>query len=75
MIYPKILFETLSIGVHFTMKNHLYSFNDEMRRQEEGGPIGLALTGDVAQILMAWWDKQLIEKLEATGMKVQEVRG
>ena len=31
----------------------------------------MALTGDdVAQILMSWWDRQLIEKLEATGMDV-----
>ena len=64
----KKLAESLSIGVYFTMKNHLYSFNGEMRRQEKGGPIGLALKGDVAQI--AWWDKHLIEKLEATSMKV-----
>ena len=66
----KMIAEALSIGVNFTMKNHLYGFNGEMRRQAKGGPIGLALTGDVAQILMAWWDRQLIEKLEAAGMKV-----
>ena len=42
-----MLAEALSIGVHFTMKNHLYNFNGEMRRQEKGGPIGLALTGDL----------------------------
>ena len=66
----KMIAEALSIGVNFTMKNHFYSFNGEMRRQEKGGPIGLALTGDVAQILMAWWDRQLIEKLESREMKV-----
>ena len=66
----KMIAVALSVGVNFTMKNHLYSFNGEMRRQEKGGPIGLALTGDVAQILMAWWDKQLIARLEARGMKM-----
>ena len=55
---------------NFTMKNHLYGFNGEIRRQENGGLIRLALTGDVAKILMAWWDRQLIEKLEAAVMKV-----
>ena len=69
-VTKKMIAEALSIGVHFTMKNHLYNFNGEMRRQEKGGPIGLALTGDVAQILMAWWDRQLIQKLETKEMKV-----
>ena len=66
----KMLAEALKIAVSFTMKNHIYCFNGESRRQEKGGPIGLGLTGDVAQIFMAWWDKQLIKKLEEKGMRV-----
>ena len=66
----KMLAEALKIAVSFTMKNHIYTFNGEMRCQEKGGPIGLGLTGDVAQILMAWWDRELIRKLEDKGMRV-----
>ena len=66
----KMLAEALSVAVKFTMGNHMYRFNGEVRRQREGGPIGLGLTGDVAQILMVWWDRELIKRLEARGMKV-----
>ena len=53
----KMLAEALTIAVKFTMKNHLYKFNGTARQQKEGGPIGLGLTGDIAQILMVWWDE------------------
>ena len=44
-----MLAEALSIRVKFIMSNHLYVFNQELRKQLKGGSIGLALTGDVAQ--------------------------
>ena len=37
---------------------------------EQGGPIGLGLTGDVAQVLMCWWDMKLKERLNQEGMDV-----
>ena len=52
------------------MKNHLYKFNGQGRRQRKGGPIGLGLTGDVAQVLMCWWDMKLKERLNERGMEV-----
>ena len=53
------------------MKNHIYMFNGEARRQSRGGPIGLGLTGDVAQVLMCWWDEELIKRLDEKGMDVK----
>ena len=50
-------------------KNHFYSFGGEIRRQAKGAPIGLSLTGDVAQVVMAWWDQRVIEKLAAEGVE------
>ena len=41
----------------------MYSINGVLKKQKKGGPIGLELTGDIAQVYMAWWDKQMIEKL------------
>ena len=38
--------------VHTIMGNHLYQFDGKVYRQEEGGPIGLELTGIVADIVM-----------------------
>ena len=66
----RMLAEALNIAVQFTMKNHLYQFDGKVMRQKRGGPIGLGLTGDVAQIFMVWWDQQMIKKLEANGMRV-----
>ena len=45
------------------MKNHIYSINGTLKRQNKGGPIGLELTGDIAQIYMTWWDKQMMIRL------------
>ena len=66
----RMLSEALAIAVRFVMKNHIYMFNGQGRQQMKGGPIGLGLTGDVAQVLMSWWDMQLMEKLDQRGMEV-----
>ena len=53
------------------LKNHTYEFNQEIRRQMNGGPIGMDLTGTVAKIYMRWWDRELLKKLEEVGMEVK----
>ena len=58
----------ITIAVKFVMKNHFYTFGGVIRRQARGGPIGLSLTGDVAQVMMAWWDQRVIEKLKNAGI-------
>ena len=59
----KMISIALRIAIKFIMKNHVYSINGVLKKQKKGGPIGLELTGDIAQVYMAWWDKQMIEKL------------
>ena len=66
----KMLAEAISIAVEIVMKNHVYVFNKEVRKQSRGGPIGLALTGDVANIFMCWWDEELIKRIRAEGFEV-----
>ena len=46
------------------MNHHLYQFENTIRIQKEGGPIGLKLTGEIADCLMLDWDKKLLEKLK-----------
>ena len=36
--------------------------------QKKGGPIGLKLTGEIADYLMINWEKQLLEKLKQWSM-------
>ena len=45
------------------MKLHDFRFDNQIMQQKEGGSIGLSLTGDVAKIYMAHWNKQLKTKL------------
>ena len=45
------------------MKNHVYNFNGELRKQKEGRAIGIDITGEIAKIFMTWWDKQLLLRL------------
>ena len=58
-----MLTEALKIVLEVIMKNHIYDFNNEMRRQKEGGAIGMDITGELAKVFMVWWDKQILQKL------------
>ena len=45
-------------GVMGVMDNHCYRFNGQTRRQADGGSIGNQLTGEVADVVMAWWSSE-----------------
>ena len=56
--------EGLKIVITVIMKNHVYNnFNGELRKQKEGGAIGMDITGEIAKIFRTWWDKQLLLRL------------
>ena len=38
-------------------------FKGRIYRQDEGGSIGLDLTGVISEIYMSWWDRRLLELL------------
>ena len=46
------------------MTNHIYQFENKYRIQKQGGPIGLKLTGEIADCIMIDWDKELLTKLK-----------
>ena len=58
-----MLVEVLKIGLNIVLTNHLYTYDNVVRKQNEGGAIGLQLTGVVADIFMGWWDQKLVSKL------------
>ena len=64
----KMLVESLRVALRLVMRNHMYEFDNKIRRQVEGGPIGLELTGTIAQIFMMWYDKELLVRLEENEM-------
>ena len=58
----KLVSAALRVALTFIMQNHVYAFDNELRKQQEGGAIGLELTGLLARIYMIWWDKQFLRK-------------
>ena len=61
-IKRRMISTALSVALTFVMKNHVYNFNNELRKQREGGAIGLELTGLLARIFMIWWDRRFLQK-------------
>ena len=59
-----MIVEAVRVCLSFIMTNHMYTFDNQMMRQQQGGPIGLDLTGTVAQIFMIWWEDELRRRLE-----------
>ena len=54
----------LGIVMKTTLKNHIFQFNDEIRKQENGGAIGVKAAGDIASLFMIWWDQEFIKKVQ-----------
>ena len=63
-IKKKMIKEALRIAIKFIMKNHVYTFDNKIHKQEQGGAIGVELTGDLAQVFMVWWTRQLQGKTQ-----------
>jgi hypothetical protein len=45
------------IAIEEVMNNNVYIFNGKTRRQKEGGPIGVELTGGLSRVVMGRWDR------------------
>ena len=52
------------------MENHIYQFKGVKRIQGVGGPTGLDITGELADLIMLWWDLQFMEILRDLGLEV-----
>ena len=61
---------TIGEVVETIMGNHIYLFDGKVYRQKSGGPIGLELTGVVADIVMLWYDKRFFAEAERAGLKI-----
>ena len=59
----EMVIKALHIALTFIMRNHTYTFGNQIRKQSNGGPIGLDITGAIAQIFMMWWCKEFKTRL------------
>ena len=71
---PKTILEIKTMVAHaigeslrVTLKNHIYTFDNKLYLQSEGGAIGVGIAGDVAVLFMCWWDNELLERLNRRG--------
>ena len=60
----KMFGKALEVMLVTCMDNHIYQFENKIRIQSHGGPIGLKLTGEIADCLMIDWDKKKMAKLK-----------
>ena len=63
--------EAMRVVLSFIMENHLYTFDGQIKLQSKGGPIGLQLTGVLAQLFMVWWDRQFKIKMDENGLRLR----
>ena len=67
----KMFTEAMKVVLLFIMENHMYTFNNEIKLQSRGGPIGLELIGVLAQLFMVLWDRQFVKKVEDNGLRLR----
>jgi hypothetical protein len=66
----KLLGIMMQVIVRKVMSAHFYKFKNTIRRQRDGGSIGLRMTGEVATLRMLEWDENAREKvLEARALE------
>ena len=63
-----LLAKTFEILIITSLENHVYKFGNKVRKQGAGGPIGLSLTGEIAELYMIYWDREFLEKLKSVGI-------
>ena len=66
----RMLSKTVEIMIIAGMENHVYRFGNEIKKQMAGGPIGLSLTGEVADCYLIGWDKKFLKRLEELGINI-----
>ena len=59
----KMVAEALGVAMKTILKNHIFRFKEEIRKQSSGGAIGVKAAGDIASLFMCWWDKEFLEKV------------
>ena len=61
----KMIAKALEISIKAAMSEHIYSFNNQIMKQAEGGAIGNVLTGALATCYMLYWTKIFVAALSS----------
>ena len=60
----KMMSLAFGIALKTVLRNHIFTFFAKCWRQKNGGAIGVRVAGDVANVFMIWWDRQIKRQLE-----------
>ena len=55
-----LLAQVIRVASLAILQHHTYQFNEEVRLQSDGGPIGLELAVAMARVVMLWWDQKFL---------------
>ena len=58
------------IGIETSFSEHIYEFKGELYKQQEGGAIGVRLTGEVAKVIMDRWASDMEACLRASKVEI-----
>ena len=67
----KMMTIALGAAMKTTLKNHIFVFNGEIRKQSKGGAIGVKAAGDIAGLFMIWWDRKFNERVREEGLQIK----
>ena len=48
----------------------MYQMDGKVYKQESGGPIGLEITGVLARLVMLWWDRTFMKKMNSLKLEI-----
>ena len=68
----EIVATIISIATNALFENHFYHFGGEMKRQRDGGPIGLRGTCSIARLVLVMqvFDKKWRKRVEEAGLRL-----
>ena len=69
-----MIIEAIHVCLMFILTHQYYTFDNKVRKQERGGPIGLDITGTVAQIFMIWWEGEFMSRLASLDIILQMLK-
>ena len=62
--------KVLEIMIETCFRNHIYKWDNQIRKQRNGGAIGLRATGSLSRVTMDVWIKKFKAKLEELGIDI-----
>ena len=63
----------LESAVLAVMNGHMYKFSSVVRRQQNGGPIGLRVSGSLARLVMIHWSKKVQSVINTACNEIREL--